>query len=90
MLFKVITNSDIYKRFDSSQPFWKIRRLQNQNKRQKSGYYEIENIDDKCILTLAVNPKEYLELFKDKKLNENEKGIKKGRVYLVLKISQTE
>ena len=90
MLFKVITNSDIYKRFDSSQPFWKIRRLQNQNKRQKLGYYEIENIDDKCILTLAVNPKEYLELFKDKKLNENEKGIKKGRVYLVLKISQTE
>ena len=66
MLFKVITNSDIYKRFDSFHPFWKIRRLQNQNKRKKLGYYEIENIDDKCILTLAVNPKSTLSYSKIK------------------------
>ena len=42
------------------------------------GYYEIENIDNPCTLTLAVNPKEYPKLFKDKYLNKKPKGIKKG------------
>ena len=35
---------------------------------KKLGYYEIENIDNPCILILAINPEEYLELFLDKKL----------------------
>ena len=42
------------------------------------GYYEIENIDNPCTLTLAVNPKEYPKWFKDKYLNKKRKGIKKG------------
>ena len=46
-----------------------------QEKRTK---YEIENIDNPCILTLAVNLKEYLELLKDRYLNKKHKGIKKG------------
>ena len=29
-------------------------------------------------MTLAVNPKEYLEVFKDLKLNKKHKGIQKG------------
>ena len=33
----------------------------------------MENIDNPCIITLAVNPKEYLEVFKEK-----HEGIKKG------------
>ena len=42
------------------------------------GYYEIENNNNPCILTVAVNPKEYLESFLDKKLNKKHRGIKKG------------
>ena len=51
--------------------------LKNANKRKKYGCYEIENIDNKCILTAAVKPKEYLQLFEDKKLNKKYKGIRK-------------
>ena len=49
--------------------------LQYESKRKQFGYYGIKNIDNKCILTLAVNPKEYLELFE---LNKKHKIIKKG------------
>ena len=51
--------------------FWGRKKQQ----RKKLGYFEIEHIDNPCILTLAVNPKEYLELFEDKNLNKNHKGI---------------
>lgn len=30
----------------------------------------MEHTDNPCILTFAVNPKEYLELFEDKKINK--------------------
>ena len=45
---------------------------------KKLGYYEIENIDNPCLVTTAVNPKEYLEVFQNSKLNKKHKGIKKG------------
>ena len=47
-------------------------------KQKKLGYYETEHIDDPCILTLAVNPKEYLETLERKYLNKKHKGIKNG------------
>lgn len=51
--------------------------------------YETEHIKNPCISTLAVNPKEYLKIFEDKKINKKHKGIKKGSQDLVLKISAT-
>ena len=65
-------------RFDSSHEFWNIFWARKESKIKKLGYYEIGNIDNPTILTLAVNPKEYLELLKDKYLNKKHKGIKKG------------
>ena len=44
------------------------------------GLYEIENINDPCFVTLAVNPKEYFEYFKSENVNKKHKGIKKGLV----------
>ena len=41
-------------------------------------FYEVEHIDDPCYVTLAINPKEYLEFFKSSTLNKKHKGIKKG------------
>ena len=48
--------------------------------KEKLGYYEIENIDNPCLVSLAVNPKELLnlELLKDMLLNKKHGGIKKG------------
>ena len=58
--------------------------------RKKLGYYDMENIINTYILTLAVNPKEYLEMQKDQNLNKKHKGIKKNQQEWDLKISQKE
>ena len=78
IIFEIITSSQIYKRFDSSHEFWDNFGARKEQKRNKIEYSKIENIDNPCILTLAVNPKEYLELFEDKNLNKKHKGVKKG------------
>ena len=78
IIFEVIVTSKIYKRFDTSHKFWDIFGARKESRRKKLDYYEIENISNSCTLTLVVNPKEYLEMFKDLALNKKHKGIKKG------------
>ena len=68
----------MYKRFDSSRKYWDNFRARKEQKRKKLGYFEIEHIDNLCILTIAANPKEYFEMFEDKNINKKYKGIKKG------------
>ena len=41
------------------------------------GLYEIENIKNQNICTTAVNPKEYFEKFKDRKINKKHKSVRK-------------
>ena len=74
IIFEIITSSQIYKRLDSSHEFWDIFEARKEQKRKKLGYNEIEHIDNPCILTLAINP----ELFEDKNIHKQHKGIKKG------------
>ena len=69
-IFEVITASDIYKRFDSFYKFSDIFDFRKEKRRKKPGNYEIENIDNPCLVALAVNPKDYLELLKDMLLNK--------------------
>ena len=76
--FEVITASNIYKRFDSFQEFQDIFGFRKESRPKKLGYYEIENINNPFLVTLAMNPKEYLDLLKDMLLNKKHKGIKKG------------
>ena len=52
--------------------------MRKEKRRKKLGYFEIEQIDNPCVLTIAANPKEYFEMFQDKKNNKKHKGIKKG------------
>ena len=78
MIFELIVASEIYKRFDTSHEFWSVSEARKPHKKKKLGYYKIERIVDPCILTLAVNPKEYLEIFESKYLNKKHKGIKTG------------
>ena len=54
--------------------FWVEKREQ----KKRLGYYEIENIDNPCFVTLAVNPKEYFEIFKNLKSNKKHESIEKG------------
>ena len=41
------------------------------------GLYEIENIDNQNICTIAINPKEYFEKFKNRKINKKRKGVRR-------------
>ena len=47
---------------------------------QVLGLYEVESVNDPCLVTLAANPKEYLQYFKSQAINKKHKGIKKGAV----------
>ena len=77
VIFEVIIATKIYKRFDTSRILGYFL-IQERKQKNELGYYEIENIDNPCLVTIAVNPKEYLEVFQNTKLNKKHKGIKKG------------
>ena len=42
------------------------------------GLFEIENINNQNICTITINPKEYFEKFKDRKINKKHKGVRKN------------
>ena len=50
----------------------------NPSTKKKVGLYEVESIDNANLVTIAVNPKEYIEIFKNKELNKKHKGVKKS------------
>ena len=44
---------------------WEIFVAQNKSLKKQVGLYEIENINNANVLTIAINPKEYFEIFKE-------------------------
>ena len=50
----------------------------NKSTKKQVGLYEVEHIDNANFVTIAVNPKEYIEIFKNKAINKKHKGIKKS------------
>ena len=41
------------------------------------GLYEVENLDNLNLWTIVINPKEYFEKFKDRKINKKHKGVRR-------------
>ena len=78
ILFEVIINNDVLHGFDTSHKFWEKYSVRNESLRKKIGYFSIENIGDPCIVTVAVNPKEYFEEFESQAVNKKHKGLRKG------------
>ena len=78
VIFGVVSSNKIIKRFDTSHPFWEAFQVRDETLQKKCGYYEIEHIDDLCCITIAVNPREYIEKFLSEKVNKKHKGLKKG------------
>ena len=64
VIFEVVITTKIYKRFNSSHEFWDIFGFRNPSRKERLGYYEVENIDNPCLAAIAVNPIEYLEVLK--------------------------
>ena len=74
IIFEVITASEVYNRFESSHEYWEKFDARNEDLRKFLGYFEIEDIDDPCILTIASNPKEYFEMFEDNNITRHARG----------------
>ena len=67
-------------RLDLSDNFWKEYNVYNNSTKKQIGLFEIESIDNQNICTIAVNPKEYFEKFKNRKINKKHKGVRRDTV----------
>ena len=78
IIFEVMITSKILKRLDLSDDFWAQLNVQDKKLKKQVGLFETENINKANVITIAINPKEYLEEFEDLSINKKHKGIKKG------------
>ena len=69
-MFEILQKLKIAKRLDCSDDFWKQFGISDENTKKVMGLYEINNIDNPNICTIAINPKEYFEKFKNRKINK--------------------
>ena len=76
-VFKCLKKSKILNRLDLSDEFWKQFEIYDHNTKKVMGLFEIENINNQNICSITINPKEYFEKIKDRKINKNHKGVRK-------------
>ena len=77
VILEVLIKSKVFNRLDLSDDFWEQFNVQNKDLKRQVGLYEVENIDNTNILTIAINPKEYFEKYKDYSINKRQKARKK-------------
>ena len=70
ILFEIFSSTEIKNRFDKSGEFWKKFDVHIPQNQKVLGLYEVENINDPCLVTLAVNPIEYLKYFRSENVNK--------------------
>ena len=75
LVFEIMLKSKIKDRLDLSNDFWKKFNEQDKSLKKQVGLYEVENINVPNLITVAINPKEYFELYKNKTFNNKCKGI---------------
>ena len=70
ILFEIFSENEIRERFDKSDKFWELFGLYRPENEKVLGLYEVDSINDPCLVTLAVTPKEYFEYFKSENVNK--------------------
>ena len=60
-------------RLDTSNEFYDQFFCRNESTRKEVGLYEVESIDNANLVTIAINSKEYFEVFKNKAINKKHK-----------------
>ena len=65
-------------RLDTSDEFFDQFLRRNKSTKKQVGLSEVESIDNANLITIAVNPKEYIEIFKNKAINKKHNGVKKS------------
>ena len=69
--------SKILNRLGLSDNFWKEYNVHDHSTKKQMGLFEIESIGNQNICMIAVNPKEYFEKFKNRKINKKHKGVRR-------------
>ena len=64
--------------FDTSHEFWDRYSIRDKSLKKKPGYFLVENISEPCLVTIAINPKEYFKSFKSQHVSKKHKGLRKG------------
>ena len=77
LIFEILIRK-LAPRLDTTNDFYANFKYQNKEVKKQVGLYEVESISNPNIITLAVNPKEYFEVFCSKEINKKHKGIKKN------------
>ena len=78
IIFEVFISSKILSRLDLADDFWEQFGVQNKELKKKVGLFETESINVPNVITISINPKEYMEEFEDSTVNKKHKGIKRG------------
>ena len=77
LIFECLKKSKTLNRLDLSDKFWKHFEIYNADTKKVMGLHEIENINNQNICTIAINPKEFFEKFKDRKINKKHQRVRK-------------
>ena len=77
LIFKVMLKSKLVERLDVSDDFYAQFNAQNKKFKKQVGLYEVESINNPNIITVAIDPKEYFEQYKDYSINKKAKGIRR-------------
>ena len=77
IIFECVKKSKILNRLDLPNDFWKKHDVYDYSTKKQMGLFEIENIDNQNICTITINPKEYFEKFKNRKINKKHKGVRR-------------
>ena len=77
LIFEIILLK-VGQRIDTSDDFYTKFLCQNKKNNKKVGLYKVESIDNPNIVTIAVNPEEQFQVFRNKAINKKHKGVKKS------------
>ena len=77
MIFEAMISSKFFERLDLSNEFLSQFNVRDASTEKQVGLYEIESIDNPNIVTIAVNPKQYFEKYRDKSFSKKHNGLKK-------------
>ena len=78
IIFEVLIAGKIFDRLDLSAEFYEQFKCCNTSVKKQVGLFEIENIDQPNVITIALNPKEYYERFANHTYNKKHKALKKS------------
>ena len=69
--------SKLLELLDLSDEFYEQFGVRNKKLKKQVGLYEVESIDNPTMMTIAINPKEYFEQYKNFSINKSKRYKKR-------------